>query len=88
VTGKLDPDTENPVPVTVAEFTVTAADPLDVKVTVCTAWPFTVTAPNVMVVALTVRVGVVVPPDVVPPEVEPPEVVLPEEDEEGVNWIP
>jgi hypothetical protein len=94
VTGKLDPDTENPLPVTDAEFTVTAAVPLDVKVTVCTAVVFTVAAPNEMLVALTVRVGVCVPPEVVPPEVVPPEVVPPEEppvvapDDEGVSWIP
>jgi hypothetical protein len=98
VTGKPDPDTENPLPVTDAEFTVTAAVPLDVSVIVCTAWDFTVTAPNEMFVALYARVGVCVPPEVVPPE-EPPEVVPPElvppdvppevcPDDEGVNWIP
>ena len=59
VTGKLDPDTENPVPVTVAELTVTGAVPLDVKVTVCAASVFMATEPKEMLVALTVRVGVV-----------------------------
>lgn len=58
MTGKLDPDTENPVPDTAADFTVTAAVPLDVKVTVCTASLFNATEPNEMLVALTVRVGV------------------------------
>jgi hypothetical protein len=33
VTGKVDPDTENPVPVTDAALTVTAAVPLEVRVT-------------------------------------------------------
>ena len=58
MTGKLDPDIENPVPVTTAEFTVTGAVPLDVRVTVCVVLEFKLTAPNGMLVALTVRVGV------------------------------
>jgi len=35
VTGKLEPETEKPVPDATAEFTVAAAVPLEVKVTVC-----------------------------------------------------
>jgi hypothetical protein len=58
VTGKLDPDIENPVPATTAEFTVTGAVPLDVRVTVCVVLEFKLTAPNGMLVALTVRTGV------------------------------
>jgi hypothetical protein len=58
VTGKLDPDIENPVPETTTEFTVTGAVPLDVRVTVCVALLFTVTAPNGMLDAFTVRIGV------------------------------
>jgi hypothetical protein len=63
VTGKLDPDTENPLPVTAAEFTVTGAVPLDVKVTVWVDCVFTGTEPNEMFVALTVSVGVCVDVD-------------------------
>ena len=58
MTGKLDPDIENPVPVTTAEFTVTGAVPLEVRVTVCVVLEFKLTAPNGMLVALTVRTGV------------------------------
>ena len=58
MTGKLDPDIENPVPVTIAEFTVTGAVPLDVRVIVCVVLEFKLTEPNGMLVALTVRVGV------------------------------
>jgi hypothetical protein len=58
VTGKLDPDIENPVPATTAEFTVTGAVPLDVRVTDCVALEFKLTEPNGMLVALTARVGV------------------------------
>jgi hypothetical protein len=57
VTGKLDPETEKPVPDTAAEFTVTAVVPLEVNVTVCVACEPTTTLPNEMLVALTVRVG-------------------------------
>jgi hypothetical protein len=58
VAGKLDPDIENPVPETIAEFTVTGAVPLDVRVTVCVAFVFTLTEPNGTLVAFTVRVGI------------------------------
>jgi hypothetical protein len=58
VTGKPDPDIENPVPVTIAEFTVTGAVPLDVRVTDCVDLEFKLTEPNGMFVALTVSVGV------------------------------
>ena len=37
VTGNVEPDTENPVPLTDAALTVTAEAPLDVRVTVCVA---------------------------------------------------
>ena len=51
VTGSEAPVTENPVPLTLAEFTVTAAVPLDVRVTVCVVALFTTTLPNEMLVA-------------------------------------
>ena len=46
------------MPDTAAEFTVTAAVPLEVNVTVCVACEPTTTLPNDMLVALIVRVGV------------------------------
>ena len=58
MTGKLAPESENPVPVTEAELTVTAACPLDVKVTVCVAWEPTATSPNETFVALMLRFAV------------------------------
>jgi hypothetical protein len=57
VNGKVAPDTVKPVPLTVAEFTVTAAVPVADKITVCVAAVFTESLPKVNVVALTVSVG-------------------------------
>lgn len=58
VVGKLTAEVENPVPLTEIELTVTAAVPLEVKVTVCDVELFTTTPPNEIFVALAVRVGV------------------------------
>jgi hypothetical protein len=58
VAGRLAPDTENPVPLAVAEFTVTAPVPVEVSVTVCEAVVFTTTLPNEMLVAFRLRAGV------------------------------
>lgn len=46
-----------PVPVNVAELTVTAAVPVDVRVTVCVAAVFTSTLPKATLVALMLSVG-------------------------------
>lgn len=58
VAGTLTDAIEKPLPVTEIEFTVTAAVPVDVSVTVCVVALFTMTAPNEMFVAFTVKVGV------------------------------
>lgn len=55
VAGRVTADAENPLPVTATEFTVTAAVPLEVRVSVCEVGVFTTTAPNAMLDALTVR---------------------------------
>lgn len=55
--GKVAPETEKPVPVTDAEFTVTAAVPTDDKVSVCVVGVFTTTLPNETLVALMLSVG-------------------------------
>ena len=57
VNGKLIGDIANPVPVTPADFTVTAAPPLDVTVTACVALAFKNTAPNEMFVASTLSIA-------------------------------
>jgi hypothetical protein len=59
VSGKLVPEMEKPVPVSVAEFTVTAAVPVDVSVIDCAAAVFTATLPNATLLALMPRVRVV-----------------------------
>jgi hypothetical protein len=51
VAGRLTPEAENPLPVTVREFTVTGAVPLEVGL-------FTTTPPNETLVAFRVSVGV------------------------------
>lgn len=58
VSGKLIDDIENPLPVTATLFTVTAAVPLEVKVTLCVVGVFTTTLPNGILVALTLSTGV------------------------------
>jgi hypothetical protein len=50
---------EKPVPVSVAELTVTAAVPVDVSVIDCAAAVFTATLPNATLLALMPRVRVV-----------------------------
>ena len=61
VTGNVAPDTVNPVPLTAAEFTVTAPVPVEVSVTDCVALDPTVTLPKLRLAGLTVNVGVPVP---------------------------
>lgn len=51
VTGKLYPEIEYPGPVATAAFTVTAADPVEVRVTDCVAGVLINTSPNATVVA-------------------------------------
>lgn len=57
VTGKVAPDTEKPVPLTIAELTVTGSVPVEVKVTVCVAGEFVFTLPKAMLVALALSVA-------------------------------
>jgi hypothetical protein len=57
VAGKLPPVIVNPVPVTVAEFTVTGAVPVDVRVRDCVVVVFPVTLPKLKLAALTVSCG-------------------------------
>ena len=57
MSGKVAPETVNPSPLTVAAFTVTAAVPDEVSVTVCVAAVLTDTLPNVRLVALKPSVG-------------------------------
>lgn len=58
VAGRLTGETEKPLPVAVMEFTVTAAVPLEVSVTVCVVGVFTATLPNKMLVAFRLSAGV------------------------------
>lgn len=58
VTGKADPETEKPVPVTAAEFTVTAEVPDEARVKDCVAGIFNSTIPNDMLVASMLNVAV------------------------------
>jgi len=60
VAGNVDPESVKPVPVTVAEFTVTDAEPVDVKVTVCVDIVFNATSPNPTLVALMLSDGAAV----------------------------
>nr|WP_239461261.1 hypothetical protein [Occallatibacter savannae] len=54
VAGKLTDEAEKPDPVTETEFTVTAAVPVELRVTVCVVeWPTTI-APKAMLLAFTV----------------------------------
>lgn len=61
VSGKVAPETENPVPLTLAELTVTGAVPVDDSVTDCVAGEFIKTSPKEMLVALMLSVGTPVP---------------------------
>lgn len=57
VNGKLPPERLKPVPVTEAEFTVTADEPDDVSVKDCVADEFTLTLPKLRLVELSVNCG-------------------------------
>jgi hypothetical protein len=57
VSGKVAPETVNPVPAMAAALTVTAEPPVDERVTVCVVGVFTFTAPKPMLAALTLSVG-------------------------------
>ena len=57
MTGNVAPDTVKPTPLSVAALTVTAAVPVEDKVTVCVAGEFTITLPKATVVALMLSVG-------------------------------
>jgi hypothetical protein len=61
VSGKLAPEIVNPLPLTAAELTVTAAVPVEVNVTDCVVGEFRFTFPNAIVVALTLSVELLVP---------------------------
>jgi hypothetical protein len=58
VSGKLALEIEKPVPVSVAELTVTAAGPVEVSVIDCVAAVFTATLPKATLLALMPRVRV------------------------------
>jgi hypothetical protein len=64
VNGNVAPVTVNPVPEAVAELTVTAAEPVDDKVSDCVACVPTATLPKAMLVELMESVGVDPPPPV------------------------
>jgi hypothetical protein len=57
VNGKVPPTTANPEPAIVAEFTVTGAVPVDIRVTGIVVGEFTVTLPKFKLVVLTVNDG-------------------------------
>ena len=58
VTGNVAPDTEKPAPLRAAEETVTAALPVDVRVSDCVVGVFTFTSPKPTLAELTLRVEV------------------------------
>ena len=58
VTGSVAPDKENPVPVTVTEFIVTPAVPVELRVNDCVIGLFSVVLPNEIFVAFTDRMAV------------------------------
>lgn len=61
VIGKLPPETVKPLPVTLAALMVTAALPVDVKISVCVAGEFRFTLPKAIVVAFTLSVATAAP---------------------------
>ncbi len=61
VNGKLAPETENPVPLTASALIVTAAVPVDDRVSVCVVAEFALTLPNETVEVLTPSVGTLDP---------------------------
>lgn len=58
VAGRFIGETAKPLPVTFTEFTVTAAVPDEVRVTVCVVALLTTMAPNEMLLAFRLRTGV------------------------------
>lgn len=58
VAGRFTAEAEKPLPDTVTAFTVTGAVPVEDSVTVCVVALFTTTAPNAMLLAFTLKVGV------------------------------
>jgi hypothetical protein len=58
VSGKLAPEIEKPVPFTVAELTVTAAVPVELKVIDCVVAVFTDTLPKLTLEELRLSVGI------------------------------
>ena len=58
VSGKVAPEMEKPVPVTVAALTATGAVPVEVRVSDRVAGVFNATLPKAMLVALMFKVGV------------------------------
>ena len=61
VSGKVAPETENPVPLTLAALTVTGAVPVEDRITDWVAGELTKTSPKEMLVALMLNVGTPVP---------------------------
>jgi hypothetical protein len=57
VSGKVAPETVNPLPVTVAEFMITGAVPVEVNVTNCVVGEFVSTLPKLKLELLTLNVG-------------------------------
>jgi hypothetical protein len=57
VSGKVAPETVNPLPTTVAKLTVTPAVPVEVRVTDCVAGVLRLTFPKAMLVALMLSPG-------------------------------
>jgi hypothetical protein len=58
VAGNVAPETEKPVPVSVALLMVTGAVPVEVKVKDCAVGVLTTMLPNAKVVALALSVGI------------------------------
>ena len=61
MTGKEAPETENPVPATVAALTVSAAVPVEERVSDCVVAVFTLTLPKFILKGLTLSVGTAAP---------------------------
>jgi hypothetical protein len=61
VSGKGPPETVKPLPVTAAALTVTAAVPVEDKISDCVAGEFKVTSPKATLVELMLSVGPPVP---------------------------
>jgi hypothetical protein len=61
VNGKVNPEMEKPVPLTVAELMVNAAVPVDDRISVCVAGVLMTTSPKPTLAALTLSVGTPAP---------------------------